>query len=1326
MDLLVNQASPEPTSAGLLVVGTPAVLNILSGSRLPHLRSSSPAVDVNVLPLLTHAIGQPLVPSSTLVCHIVDCQTCRVFKDGDVKGNIGCPVPTCSAHDANQFRSAKSDGFKWGEMEGLRGHLEQKHTANELLNVCGFSNLHLFRAFRVACCTVSGCPRVVKVLASRKDVFISPIVPDVVFSNLLKGRHPCRVANPQRADQVRGYNRRGGPATNRGDRPFRDQYGVHSSIFPWLAEAMEIVDGIECLQDVPANPPSLSKELPFAKTQFATSLGSIFRAIDSGLAIVGVSIRDKTNLWKVLALLMRFIAVGSYLDHRGEQVNSEPSVHKRALKFMTLGGPSELWASQLAVVREANMRAEDIGDGGDPELDDEQSRIQKALRNLKDGDISKAFKDVVSNDDVLLFSGVQAEALLKSKYGYDGSADVDGLVRGLLDKAVQDGDVLRSDLLGRLVLSSVTQSAGSYTLASTPDSTGWRSYYLKQIFRGDKGASCDYQGQMALLRLLNVLVAGGIPEFAFQFFNSWGMSVFKDKGSGKIRLINQPMALAALAFRSEAKMSKGAWVVIEPFQLACGVSGGAENLAMIDRLMHAYGGAFTGAWHKVKFDLQGFYYGANRVGIVEALSKYKLFPELLNFNAAFGRASQTKVAYRRGGSDSKLYVFDGPQQGLPPGHPLSASACALPVRDAIKLACNMVCENLARDEGIVDLESQPFKDFYFDFWNRLVHFMYADDGIFYGPVKELALVLKAFGELIIAKGAGRFAHSKSQLSRLDLSPVLDADRFIIAEAMGVAPVALTVVNFDLDGLLSRTDGVDYTLPGIGGGHVVGSFTGTRAFEEKQSGILFSEFKRKVDAVSNFPCLQGQLLFNRLCVPGLLNSHRRMLGVNKNFVADVCIPADRLIEEGVAHMVKQDQLSDVEKALLRLPIAQSGLGIRASRVDAQLAWLASLLSCMSFVRDAFNHEHLLFKLFMRLFTDPASSSMAGAAHVIFREFCELFCEAKERPHDYALDGFVLSLLGLVDIAVKFQRRVGALRDLINARALGAILTPAQALGFKAQSVKGSAAAFLVAPVHGSVFCIPDQRMVVILKRRFLNTNICAASNNDVCGISGCRARVSDSHLNSCVYTSVQDKRHEAVRAVVLDLLSSVRVAGVEFDQTDCRTHRGLLARLDAVNAIGHAGATIDTHRRGNQCGADTLVRNLFPGELETAIDFTVVDDRAACRVVPSLSLQRGTGAQLSTSLQAAESAKVGLYGPMYSRIGVAVRGLAVDLSGGVGPGLVDLVKRCAILADGQLPPWANWTTGGFVAGWLRRIVCAVQSCAANGFLESLKKSREAVS
>ena len=68
------------------------------------------------------------------------------------------------------------------------------------------------------------------------------------------------------------------------------------------------------------------------------------------------------------------------------------------------------------------------------------------------------------------------------------------------------------------------------------------------------------------------------------------------------------------------------------------------------------------------------------------------------------------------------------------------------------------------------------------------------------------------------------------------------------------------------------------------------------------------------------------------------------------------------------------------------------------------------------------------------------------------------------------------------------------------------------------------------------------------------------------------------------------------------------------------------------------------------------------------------------------------------------------------------GLAVNLAGGIiGPSLHGLVKRCEVLADGLLPPFADWSAPTFAAAWSQRVVIAIQFTNACVALRNITRS-----
>ncbi len=207
----------------------------------------------------------------------------------------------------------------------------------------------------------------------------------------------------------------------------------------------------------------------------------------------------------------------------------------------------------------------------------------------------------------------------------------------------------------------------------------------------------------------------------------------------------------------------------------------------------------------------------------------------------------------------------------------------------------------------------------------------------------------------------------------------------------------------------------------------------------------------------------------------------------------------------------------------------------------------------------------------------------------------------------------------------------------------------------------------------------------------------------------------------------EQRHEMLRVEIQHMFDEV---GVSYDKADLRCHAGILSRLAEVGAVNSAGAIVQysvqgRKRRGNHEGADMLVHSLdLPGD-ETAMDFTVVNDRADSRVIPAATPYTGTDAQLAATLKGAETAKEKHYGELYGKISVKMMGIAMDLAGDVGPNLRALIKRCEVIGGYELPEWANWSAGSsFYSAWRQRIIVSVLAKNAECALRNRGRSKVA--
>ena len=80
------------------------------------------------------------------------------------------------------------------------------------------------------------------------------------------------------------------------------------------------------------------------------------------------------------------------------------------------------------------------------------------------------------------------------------------------------------------------------------------------------------------------------------------------------------------------------------------------------------------------------------------------------------------------------------------------------------------------------------------------------------------------------------------------------------------------------------------------------------------------------------------------------------------------------------------------------------------------------------------------------------------------------------HDDQLDGFVMSVDGLVDIATKFQQRCSLLHGKVSVTTITGMLSPVQRLTFDAHQARGAAAVFVAVPTQLSFPAFTDSMLV----------------------------------------------------------------------------------------------------------------------------------------------------------------------------------------------------------------------------------------------------------
>ena len=177
----------------------------------------------------------------------------------------------------------------------------------------------------------------------------------------------------------------------------------------------------------------------------------------------------------------------------------------------------------------------------------------------------------------------------------------EALQRAYVAKLFDCAEYMAEDILP---LPSIRAITAKYTVLPGPDETGYRPYYLRQIF--SKAADvCALQGQKALLSIMGRIVVGGLPRHVMPFYCSWTLSVLVNVKDGAERLVNAPFNLARAAYGCLAFDDKSMWAgELEPFSVSGGTSGSSEVLACIDLAMKQLAPRH---WARFKLDFISFY-----------------------------------------------------------------------------------------------------------------------------------------------------------------------------------------------------------------------------------------------------------------------------------------------------------------------------------------------------------------------------------------------------------------------------------------------------------------------------------------------------------------------------------------------------------------------------------------------------------------------------------------------------------------------------------------------------------------------------------------------
>ena len=747
----------------------------------------------------------------------------------------------------------------------------------------------------------------------------------------------------------------------------------------------------------------------------------------------------------------------------------------------------------------------------------------------------------------------------------------------------------------------------------------------------------------------------------------------------------------------------------------------------------------------VQYDLSGFFYAANKIQIVKDLYAKGCYIELQLFIAAFGRTGAAKVVYVS--PDGTTTHMAMPVGGVAPGHPLSCDAVSVSVQAVYEETLQEHLEN-TRLRLNVPNDSLLFQNVVRRFHDHTLHMMFVDDGTMVASPGVASSFLDLYARNLEVKQVALIAQSKTLASMLNRSEVAHKDRVGLTVALatirekeayaekceasaalhgpcnqnGVPRVVLpgiplcAVVDYKPELRVPLDQEPDYTVKGTGGFVLLGAAHGTPGFMEFAASKKGEEIERTIAKVHQYPHYQSQALFYRMCVVQKLNPIRRNQGADSAYLDNVFSPVDGRLRAVYAGLLQQTSLDQADKILLQLPLRSSGSGIPLASRSADLAWLASVLMTVHFIPTSFTPTHMVSRALETICADPNSSDYARRLHDAVGSFHQLYCDAMGRPHDPVIDGFEMTVKGLALKRHKFMRWVAALNQKVELRKLPPMLTPAQKAGFEAQRFRGAAAVLTVIPITHRGTYVQNSEFMLILKQRFLKKKLGVAGGPKTCGLGRCTGNDDITHRQHCSYGNASTARHEALRNEVIDMLVET---GVSVDKQDLSVHRGVLDRLAQAGAVNRNGALVVYDRgRGKQDGADTLTRDFFNQGEEVALDFTVVDERCDTNV-------QAQGATPGELLKEAEDEKPRIYQKMYEPIGIRVLGVAASISGGIGPNLRDVIRRCGELSDASIPIWANWSAGStFFSAWRQRIILSIQVANATAVLRGFAASRAA--
>ena len=259
---------------------------VLSGGQVAIMH---PIVEGSVA-VIPRVVVPLVVPPGFDRCALQACLTCRAMVDDhDSEPNgMSCPVVGCHMHK-EMYSKVPMNGFT-----PLRNHIRKHHSAQDLV---GVSKVMLFRHYRLTVCNKLGCGKIVMAKINQRIPQQDANCEETYERMSATKQHGCALAIPVRENAV-GVGNVHIIADN--------MDGPNSSFFPWLAEALRVVDSVKGVSELPSVPPMVAR-LPVGSHIIVQGIAQIFMVITQAMGMSGVSLIDVINLWTLVAVLPRFL-----------------------------------------------------------------------------------------------------------------------------------------------------------------------------------------------------------------------------------------------------------------------------------------------------------------------------------------------------------------------------------------------------------------------------------------------------------------------------------------------------------------------------------------------------------------------------------------------------------------------------------------------------------------------------------------------------------------------------------------------------------------------------------------------------------------------------------------------------------------------------------------------------------------------------------------------------------------------------------------------------------------------------------------------------------